>query len=355
MKQVLNPRRRAFALISFLLLSLYACKGQAGWLFTTPEELLAKAAEDGNIPLARKALAKGAHVNARVRYWEDDTWTPLLIAVKKGHIPETDQETRGDIEREYVEVARLLIEHGADVNVKTSYEITPLMNAVGNAEMLELLLNHGADVHATDDKGMTALAHAAQSGRYHTAMLLIKHGADITVETDSGETLLILASGGGNPRLAKYLLDHGLNVNAKTQGGWTALMKAANRGGMDVDVVRLLLEHGADPETRTSWDGSTALIMAASGWPDMTELLLKYGANVNTTSDTGWTALLETAEQGNTAVARVLLEHGADVQGEVGQDVLWRHIHWGMRCEPEFIKLLSEYGVEVTTEDRCGE
>ena len=58
-----------------------------------------------------------------------------------------------------LQVCHELIDHGADVNTRSSEGDTPLHAAVrnGSAEVVELLLRHGADVNAPDDKGQTPL------------------------------------------------------------------------------------------------------------------------------------------------------------------------------------------------------
>jgi ankyrin repeat protein len=218
-------------------------------LFWSPEKHLAQAAENGNFPEIQRLIAQGVDVNTRVRYWEDDTWTALLITVHRGHIGEN-----------YFEIAEFLLEHGADVNAATSYGMTPLMKAIGNIAILSLLLAYGADIHAKDHQGMTALGHAvSRGGQYEAAMLLIQHQASMTMTTNTGETLLELSAQGGNPQLVKYFLDHTPRDIAIYNN---ALMDAIFHH--NPDVVGVLLEYGADPNTRASFDNDSALARSAS-------------------------------------------------------------------------------------------
>jgi len=48
-------------------------------------------------------------------------------------------------------IAELLIEHGADVNDRSKYGVTPLYKAA-TKEMAELLIKHGANVNANEHK-----------------------------------------------------------------------------------------------------------------------------------------------------------------------------------------------------------
>jgi ankyrin repeat protein len=69
------------------------------------DNLLLKAAQDGDIDGAKAALEKGANPNVL-----NDDWTPLLLAAAKGHVG----------------VVKTLIEHKADVNGVNRYDWTPM-------------------------------------------------------------------------------------------------------------------------------------------------------------------------------------------------------------------------------------
>ena len=58
-----------------------------------------------------------------------------------------------------VEIARILVEGGADLNLSTSENETPLAIAVGNGnrEMVKYLLEAGAEVNTQDSLGDTPL------------------------------------------------------------------------------------------------------------------------------------------------------------------------------------------------------
>jgi uncharacterized protein len=69
--------------------------------------------------------------------------------------------SRGD-----VEIARRLLEAGADPNAKQEGGFVPLHSAAqnGNAALVELLLKHGARADARNDKGKTPSDIAAEAG-----------------------------------------------------------------------------------------------------------------------------------------------------------------------------------------------
>jgi ankyrin repeat protein len=69
------------------------------------------------------------------------------------------------------DIARMLIEHGADVNAKAANDLTPLHTAAarGNLESAKLLMEHGADINASSTDGKTPLSYAEE--RNHPEMV----------------------------------------------------------------------------------------------------------------------------------------------------------------------------------------
>ena len=72
------------------------------------------------------------------------------------------------------DLAKLLIEHGADINaVNTQFGTTPLMYAArSNLPALVLLLSKGADISKKDMHGRTALDWAKQAGQKDAVKIL---------------------------------------------------------------------------------------------------------------------------------------------------------------------------------------
>lgn len=80
-----------------------------------------------------------------------------------------------------METCKLLIEHGADVNVKTVRGETPLHKIAcgANTEICKLLLEHGADVNVKDKYYNTPLYRATRWGNHkETCDLLKEYGAE---------------------------------------------------------------------------------------------------------------------------------------------------------------------------------
>src|ERR1700737_3948685 len=103
-----------------------------------------------------------------------------------------------------------LLAKGADVNVKDSHGVTPLMCSaiIGSAETMQLLIDAGADVNARNSFGATALLWSA--GDIRKVRLLVDKGADVNLASKKGRTpLLVAAMHDYNEESVRLLLANG--------------------------------------------------------------------------------------------------------------------------------------------------
>jgi hypothetical protein len=92
------------------------------------------------------------------------------------------------------DLARWLIENGADISASDSYGETPLHDRSGHWQgNIEILLELGADVRAHDNRGNTPLHYAAEVCNLRTARILIDAGANILAKNKDGLTPLSYA------------------------------------------------------------------------------------------------------------------------------------------------------------------
>ncbi len=102
------------------------------------------------------------------------------------------------------DMARVLVERGADVNAANSGKVTPLMLAVNagrtsQPETVRLLLGRGADLHARDQEGRTALFYAVGKAWVDITEMLLEAGADPQVQDRHGHQLPHYLTGEGLP------------------------------------------------------------------------------------------------------------------------------------------------------------
>jgi len=155
-------------------------------------------------------LSQGADPNARST--QPPQWRPLDCVIE-----ETDH---GGPQEVILEIMRLLIQHGADVNAwaDDKHCYNPLLAAVTwkNREAVKLLLEAGADPNVFNCFSESPLAGAVEEDDLEMAALLLRHGANKTIDMPAGIT------------------------------GFTPLGRAASN--LSLPMIELLLEAGADPE-----------------------------------------------------------------------------------------------------------
>jgi len=144
--------------------------------------------------------------------------------------------------KDQLEIARLLLEAGADVHAKTkswSHEVDAIYFAAWakNKDVFKLLLECGAD--ATQ-----ALVPALWSAGNDFAELAMSHGANPDRATAEGRPLLNNLICWGQIPPMMWMLAHGANPNVADKEGWTAVHQAASRG--NERIMRALLDAGGD-------------------------------------------------------------------------------------------------------------
>ncbi|ETS83113.1 hypothetical protein PFICI_04989 [Pestalotiopsis fici W106-1] len=150
-----------------------------------------------------------------------------------------------------LEVARILLERGGDPNVHDDKKTTPLMHAANcgddNIEMTKLLLQYGAEVNSMDEDDDTPLHLVAYVDRnIETLRLLLDSGADPNLGGAAECPPLQDLAYHSDVEAVKLLLNSNARVNDISRDFGTALHAAALCGSRGKDVYDLLLQHGAD-------------------------------------------------------------------------------------------------------------
>jgi len=206
----------------------------------------------------------------------------------------------------YLEIARQLVDNGADVSVADKYGRTPLHFALKNGHLVvvRLLMESGADFSIADKYGQAPLHFASANGHELVVRLLIDNGADISVADQDGWTPLHTASMNGYEAVVRLLIDSGADVSAANPAGWPPLLLASVNGYEA--VVRLLIDNGANVSVANE-DGRAPLHIASShGHEAVIRLLIDKGADVSAADKEGRTPLYFALQNKHETIAKLL-------------------------------------------------
>ena len=284
---------------------------------------LIKAIHKGDASLVSSLLAKGADPNTEYEYSNGNRASALCLSI---------------IVYPNDEIAKLLIEAGADVNYRSisgDAEVPVLSHAIrkGNVNMVKFLLRSGADPNCQRIFKSGGFSSALMGSIFNypndeIAKLLIGAGADVNcVDSSNGRNLPIL---------------HG------------AIIKG------NFEITQLLLHNGADPNSELVYangDRTSALSLSIVQYPnyEIAKLLIGAGADVNYIQHQGnlrIPILFSAIPKGNVKMMSHLLSNGADpnaqatnTSGTFRSSALQSSIS---RCQNDIIaKMLVNAGADV--------
>ena len=274
---------------------------------------------------------------------------PLIEAVQRGDLAlvrallpgdPTPNEARGEggasllhlaARGSHVDVARLLIASGVDLEAQDFGESTPLHFAAhAGAPVTEVLLSAGAAVDAVNYWGDTPLFWSKDAA---TARAFTERGAQIEFLDSYGRTPLMRMALDGRVDAMRELVARGARLDFEDLDGATALDVAA-REGVEASV-RLLAElraRGSELVLAT-WLGdlagvdaalanaaacpeavkaSAVLLAVKRGRKDVVARLLAAGAKVGARDLRGRSPLLYSVAENDVELIEILMTHGAD-------------------------------------------
>jgi hypothetical protein len=116
---------------------------------------------------------------------------------------------------EDLEMVRVLLDYGVDLNTRVDHGCTPLGFApeggFNDLSVVRLLLDRGADPNRQTWSGSSALHEASRVGRIEIVRLLVEHGASVEAKDNEGKTPLDVASGEQRDEIIKLLLEYHAN------------------------------------------------------------------------------------------------------------------------------------------------
>ncbi|KAJ3546625.1 hypothetical protein NM208_g1910 [Fusarium decemcellulare] len=185
---------------------------------------------------------------------------------------------------------------------------TPLhfASTKGWAGTAKVLVDHGADINAKEGSGWTPFALALRKGHADVVKVLLDKDAEVASLVPDGWTLLDVAPHTGQADIVKERLDMGPMCH---ENGRTLLFDAARCG--QAQSVQILLDSGRFAVNDTDWFGTSPLFAATrNGHVETVEVLLKT-PDIRTDSKDGFgrTLLWWARRGGHDRVAELLLDH----------------------------------------------
>jgi ankyrin repeat protein len=311
------------------------------------------------IEVARLLLVHGADINSRPDYA-----TSPHISSLQSHVERPVHGTTEEID----EIENSLHDSNADVSIDDimgcgkESGFTPLHIAAlkGHFNMCQMLLEHKADLRARDSRGNTLLHLATYECHLEIARILLEYNVEVDSRNKDGSTPLFIASSNRNVDISRYrdimrlLLDHGANVNVHDNRRNTPLHVAASEG--DLEVAHMLLELKADVNALNN-EGSTPLhLVFDTRWknPDIMRLLLDHGADANVHDKSGNTLLHFAASEGDLKLTRVLLERIPEVVNSQNDEGSTAFLLALKRQNPDIARLLLDHNPDVHVRDELG-
>jgi ankyrin repeat protein len=199
-----------------------------------------------------------------------------------------------------------------DINAKDSTGRTPLAMAVenGRTENVEYLLNIGADVNGIDHAG-NALILAAYEKSRPMLNLFINRGAKLNVKKSDGKTLLLLGLENNDTSLVQLLADKGINVNEQQANGKYPLEFAIEK--KQTVNVKTLLDAKADHTIKTSGGDPLLSLTIEKRNETVAGLLLQKGADPNGKNRAGRNHLFHSLDENQPAIFKLLIDFNADI------------------------------------------
>ncbi len=348
-------------------------------------------------------------------FLEDDVagMTCLLHAAKNGHFEAftflTDKvESRQDFwavnkigdnilqlasSNGSVEVVRCILQKDVEfINSKNKYNCTPLHNAAfsDKIEVVKLLVQNGADANVKQSNGHTPLHTAASYGAYDVVKYLVDK-TDKSILNNFKQTPLHLAAFKKHIGIVELLVKKGFSVNAPDKYFITPFMYAARNGFVNIlrcmiesngecvnfscvgslsalyqsvmkqklPVVKYLVTNGAEIDAQNNEYEFTALHEACwIGNMEIVEYLVDKGADVTIKEKEGNTPISIAARKGHLEVVEFLLENEnidegktAEVANNIGNTPLMRAASKG---HLDVVKILHEAGVNILSKNLEG-
>ncbi|KAJ9299066.1 hypothetical protein DTO271G3_3308 [Paecilomyces variotii] len=209
-----------------------------------------QAAQNGHLETVQVLLDYGAKATPEEDSFDDTTPSPFWLACGS---------TNGN-----TDIVKLFLQHGADVNFSVASSGKKPLHAAayrGHVNIARLLIERGCNVDAKEDDGWTALMLASQEGHLPLLNLLIEKSANVNAEEKDGATSLWIASQQGHTAIVRRLLELEAKQLPTRSAQRRPIHQAAQNGHLS--VLQMLLKAAPEDINAEDKNGATPLLLAA--------------------------------------------------------------------------------------------
>ncbi|CAF1355808.1 unnamed protein product [Adineta ricciae] len=221
---------------------------------------LSLAASGGYVNIIRLLLNYGAEINSRTG--SKLGITPLMLASMNGHVAAVKLllDMGSDI--------------NAQIETNRNTALT-LACFQGRAEVVSLLVDRKANIEHRAKTGLTPLMESASGGYVDVGRVLLERGADVNAlpVPTSKDTALTIAADKGHHKFVELLLLYGATIDVRNKKGATPLWLACNNGHLE--AVQLLVSRFADPDSSDSRKVSCLMAAFRKGHTKVVKYLVR--------------------------------------------------------------------------------
>jgi len=268
--------------------------------YSSPETPLIRACEEGKLANVKLLVSAGANIN-----FENFKTTPLRTTLNK-----ILYGVNKKVLQDYIDIANVLIDNGANVNQESQSEGTILMLASRRDYLNNTVLN------------------------------LIKHGAKINTEKTTVKTFssinslykgasayessaLIEAVRGAAEKNIKTLINNGAKINnniINLLAEWFDQSRTDRNRNKIENIIKLLIDNGASLNKYDKY-GDTPLTISITGNryilrkgnPSMAQILIAHGANVNKPNKNNFYPIQLAVIKNRPSILQLLIKSGANI------------------------------------------
>lgn len=251
-----------------------------------------------------ECIQQGAYLNLK----NGEHWTGL-------HIASYHQD---------IIMVQELIKHGININIKDWYGQTALFLTLKEVlyeqriskgrDVAKILIDKGADLEIENKVGETPLILAAQNSDFELVSYMIDHGANLDVEGGERKTAIFWAAEKGNFDMFELLFNKKARLDAVSHFEGFNMLMAACKGENQRIVEILLSQNDTDLNSKDRYENTALMIAIDSKSFSIVETLLKQpGIDLNSKGISGSTALMKAIDKNCFNIVQQLVEKGADI------------------------------------------